>query len=137
VPNEIWILDTSVVASWFFSDEVHHRLSLTVRARVHEHPSLFVVPPLFYSELVHVLARKSKRDEPFVHAAMHLVLRLGLRTLPLSERALGRMPHWTCSIGLSGYDATLVALAEDLGGKWVTVDAKAAKKAGSRVARGP
>jgi predicted nucleic acid-binding protein len=33
-----------------------------------------------------------------------------------------------CDWGLSGYDATYVALAQLTGGKWLTADARAAKK---------
>lgn len=123
-----WVLDTSVAAAWFFTDEPLRDQALEVRAHLRDHPDAFVVPALFHSELVHVLARKSGRDERFSHSALELVLRLGIRTLHLSGEALLRSVHWACR-GLGGYDSTFVALAEDLGARWLTADGRAAKVA--------
>jgi predicted nucleic acid-binding protein len=129
VPDSLWVLDTSIVAGWFFFDEPLRDVSLIVRARLRDQPHRFLVPHLFHSEIVHVLARKSARDADFVRTAIELLLRLGVRTIALSESALLRTAHWACR-GLSGYDATFTALAEDLGGKWLTADESAAKIAG-------
>jgi predicted nucleic acid-binding protein len=128
--ESFWVLDTSVVAAWFFDDDPSHDESLAVRAHLKDHASAFVVPPLFYSELVHVLARKSGRRASFVRAALLAVLHLGLRTVPLREAALLRSATWACK-GLGGYDATFVALGEDLNAKWITADVRAARKAGA------
>lgn len=133
MPEGIWVLDTSVVAAWFFTDEPLRTEALSVRAALRDDPHRYLVPHLFHSELVHVLARKSGRDTQFVREGLQLVLRLGIRTLALSEASLLRAAEWSCR-GLSGYDATFVALAEDVGGKWVTADNQAAKVAGRKVA---
>lgn len=127
------VLDTSVVVPWFFTDEPLRPHALRVRAQLRDRPHRFVVPGLFHSELVHVLARKSARDERFVRRALELVLSLGIRILPLAHSALTRIAHWTCR-GLSGYDATFVALAEDVRGRWLTADREAAKIAGGGLA---
>jgi len=134
VPETLLVLDASVAIGWFFTDEPHRELALAVRAHLREAPDGYVVPSLFHSELVHVLARKSGRDAVFVESALRLVIRLGIRTLPLAETALVRTAHHTCR-GLSGYDATYVALAEDLGGRWLTADLRAAKIAGAKTAQ--
>lgn len=129
-----WVLDTSVAVAWFFTDEPGRDEALAVRNDLMEDPDRYLVPSLFHAELVHVLARKSARDVGFVEEALRLVLRLGIRTMPLSEQALLRTAHWACE-GLSGYDATSVALAEDLGGRWLTADERAARVAGSNSAQ--
>jgi predicted nucleic acid-binding protein len=129
-----WVLDTSVAAAWFFTDEPLRRQALAVRKHLGDQPAHYLIPPLFHAELVHVLARKSGRDLAFVRGALQLVLRLGIRTLLLSEAALLRTTHWACR-GLSGYDATFVALAEDLGGRWLTSDERAARAAGHEIAQ--
>jgi len=100
-----------------------------VRAHLRDAPHRYFVPPLFHAELVHVLARKSGRNAQFVRDGLTLILRLGIRTVPLSEAALLRSADWACR-GLSGYDATFVALAQDLRGRWLTADERAAKLAG-------
>jgi len=127
VPEGPLVLDTSVAAAWFFVDEPHRQEALEVRADLRDHPERFVVPALFHSELLHVLARKSGRDLPFVREALGLLLRLGIRTLSLSAAAA----RWACR-GLSGYEATFVGLAENLGGRWLTADARAARVVGAR-----
>lgn len=125
----VWVLDTSVAVAWLFTDEPTHREALRLLSRLRDEPDRFLVPHLFLSEAVHVLARKSGRDRTFARTAIDLLMRLGIRTLPLSEAAILRTADWTCR-GLSGYDATFVALAEDLGGRWVTADERAARIAG-------
>lgn len=129
-----WVLDTSVAIAWFFSDEPHREQAMAVRRQVRDAPHRYLVPPLFHAEFVHVLARKSGRDAGFVDTALRLWFRLGVRTLALSEAALLRTGHWACR-GLSGYDATFLALAEDLGGRWLTADERAVTAAGSRHAK--
>lgn len=127
--SELWVLDTSVAIAWFFSDEPLRDGALAVRRRLGEEPERFVVPHLFYAELVHALARKSSRDQRLVSEGLSIVLAVGLRTLSLREPALARTAHWACR-GLGGYDATFVALAEDLGARWITADERAARIAG-------
>ncbi|MBI5504497.1 MAG: type II toxin-antitoxin system VapC family toxin [Deltaproteobacteria bacterium] len=134
VTEPLVILDASVVVAWFLTDEPSRVTALALGEAVRDKPRNYVVPPFFHSELVHVLARRSAKDARFVKSAIGLVLRLGLRTVSLSESALLRTGHWACR-GLSGYDATYVALAEDLGGRWLTSDERAAKKAGPKFAR--
>ena len=131
--TDLLVLDTSVVVGWIFDDEPHAVRALATLDAVRRDPARFVIPPLLHSELAHVCARRSRNDERFVAEVTRLVLSLGIRTLSLPESALKRLAHWTCS-GLGGYDATFVALAEDLGGRWLTADEKAARRVGSRLA---
>ncbi len=128
------VLDTSIAVGWFFTDEPLRKKSLLVRRDLADRPQHYIVPPLFHSELIHVLVRKSKRNEEFVGTALQLTLRLGLRTLLPSPAALKRTVYWACR-GLSGYDATFLALAEDVGGTWLTADERAVKAAGRKHAR--
>lgn len=129
--DRLWVLDTSVAVGWFFTDEPLRERAIAVRAHLRDEPQRYVVPSLFHAELVHVVARKSGRDVRFVTNVLRLILRLGIRTLALSEAALLRSAHWTCQ-GLSGYDATFLAMAEDVAGRWVTADERAVKVAGKR-----
>lgn len=124
------VIDTSIAAGWFLTDDAWRELSLRVRDRIRRYPTEFVIPHLLFPEIVNVLTRRSGRDESFVTGSVQTLLRFGVRTVALSEAALHRTAHWACR-GLSGYDATYVALAEDLGGVWLTADERAAKIAGS------
>jgi predicted nucleic acid-binding protein len=127
---DLWVLDTSVAVGWFFADEPLRSDALAVRARLSDEPQRFVVPTLFYSELVHVLARKSGRDAEFVQRAVTISLRLGIRTVALSEQGWQDAARWSCR-GISGYDATSVALAQDLNARWLTADERAVKISGT------
>jgi predicted nucleic acid-binding protein len=127
--EDLWVLDTSIAIAWFFVDEPFRREALSVRQHVRDEPRRFLVPPLFHAELVHTLARKSERDVAFVEAGLATILRLGIRSVLLTEGALLRTADWSCR-GLSGYHATFVALAEDLGARWLTAEERAAKLAG-------
>jgi predicted nucleic acid-binding protein len=124
----IWALDASVAVKWFFTDEPRREQALGVREHLALRPERFVVPQLFMSEMLHVLARKSGGDERFVRDGVSLLLRLGLRTLSLGADGWHEASGWCCH-GLSGYDATYLALAAQLGGRWLTDDAAAARKA--------
>lgn len=79
--DHLWVIDTSVAAAWFFLDENLRDKSLVIRDSVQSDPHLFVVPGLFHSELIHVLARKSGHDRRLVEQSMRLIIRLGMRTL--------------------------------------------------------
>ena len=124
----IWVLDTSVAAGWFLAADLQHESALLVLDDLRVRPHRYIVPPLFYSELAHVLSGRSGRHQDLVRSAFELVVRLGLRTTTLADTALRRLPDWACT-RLGGYDGTFVALAEDLAARWLTADAPAARVA--------
>lgn len=126
--TELWVLDSSVAVAWFSADDAQHARAVEVLQHVRDEPRRYVVPHLFYSEVANVLSRKWGRDAASVRLAIGSLVRFGLATLGLSEAALLRMAELSCS-GLGGYDATFVALAEDLGGRWLTADDRAARNA--------
>jgi predicted nucleic acid-binding protein len=123
-----WVLDTSIAAAWFFPDDHQHTRALAVRQALRDDPRAFVVPHLFFSELIHVLSRKW-RDAKRATSAVDLVLRFGIRTLPLSADAWRSAAEWACR-AIGGYDATFVALAQDLDARWLTADEGAARAVG-------
>jgi predicted nucleic acid-binding protein len=127
--SRLFVLDASIIVKWFFVDEPQRERALQVRSDVVERPNQFMVPVLFHSEFIHVLARKSAKDLAFVTQALELVLRLGIRAVPLSAEGLHIVTKLCCE-GLSGYDATYIALAQVNKAKWLTADAKAVKRIG-------
>jgi predicted nucleic acid-binding protein len=124
--TDLWILDTSVVVAWQFPDEEGHGIARDVIRDVRSTPERYAVPHLFYSECANVLRRKLSHVVEEVRAAVDVLVRFGMPTFALSNDALLRMAELSCT-PLGGYDATFVALAEDLGGRWLTVDTRAAK----------
>lgn len=51
------ILDASVAIQWFVADEVDHSEAIRILCQVRDSPFLFVVPELFFNEMLAVLAR--------------------------------------------------------------------------------
>ncbi len=54
------------------------------------------------------------------------VLRSGILRYPMTDNIFGRADKFM-AVGLTGYDACYVALAEELDGIWLTFDAKACR----------
>jgi predicted nucleic acid-binding protein len=127
VPDPIWVLDASVAIKWFFTDELLRDEALAVRRELVQRPARFAVPHLFLSEVIHVLARKSAHDHAFVEKSLSLLLRFGLRTIALDTQALQNVARHSCR-RLSGYDATYLALAQQIGGRWLTADDEACRQ---------
>lgn len=125
------ILDNSVIVKWFYRDEQDHLKALHVRNLAIKNPLDFGIPELVYSELLHVLARKSEGDLNFVNHCIQTFLHMRIRTLEFSKTAIARAAELTCK-GLSGYDATYLALAQEFHAKWLTADGTAVMKDASK-----
>ena len=123
----MWVLDASVIIKWFFIEEPLRENALQVQAYALYHPRKFIIPHLCYSELLQAITRKSGSNVEFVNQCIELVSTMGLRTPSLSRNALRKAAEFSC-LGLSGYDATYLALAHDLNARWLTDDQKAIKK---------
>jgi len=90
---------------------------------------LLMVPPLFYSEVTHALLRYQRSgrltaDEIDEVCAVIDGLPLQAADPPGSVGAIARVAR---DRGLSGYDATYVLLAEELGGALLTADERLAR----------
>jgi predicted nucleic acid-binding protein len=123
-----FIIDASVALRWVLKDETHENADRVLR-EILRSPRYFAVPELFGSEVLSVLLRLHPRPHEACEAALQPVLRCGLLRYPLTDSIIERSVRLSGS-GLTGYDAAYAALAEELGGCWLTFDAKAAEKIG-------
>jgi|SRR5579871_1068343 len=119
------VVDASVAIKWFV-DEPGRGSALEILQKLIAKPDRFFVPELFYFELAHVL----KKVLPVGPREQHLfgqLLLLPIGRMPMNNHLfLGTQKFQ--SLGLSGYDAAYVALAEIVSGSWVTYDEKAHAK---------
>ncbi len=122
----IWVIDASVALRWYLKNEEHEHANRVLR-RLLLKPEEFAVPELFGFELLSVLARMMDRvDEIFTRGVMP-ILNAGLLRYPMTEELASRAIFYI-QRGLTGYDASYVALADILNGRWLTFDAKAHAK---------
>lgn len=122
------VIDASVVVRWFAphgdaGDVIADRWLARVVARPGEH----VVPDLLIYEVTAVLCRRLP-DADAVTRAMRRLDRLAMRRVRPDPRLIGATARLAAGARVTGYDAAYLAVAEAFGGKWVTLDAAAARR---------
>ena len=120
------VIDASVAIKWFVLEKGRTE-ALNVLHRVLLLPEQFCVPELFYFELSHVFNRIVPNATKVQLNLMETVLQLGMNRFSFGPD-LFRGQRKFQKLGLSGYDATYVALAEQIKGQWLTFDSQAYKK---------
>ena len=119
----IWVIDASVAVRWFLSDEVDATAYSVLEHLVSE-PGRFAVPELFCFETFAVLQRLHPEPIAAFLDGITPILQGGLLRYPMTPSIARRADRFVRA-GLTGYDATYVGLAEELGGQWITYDKKA------------
>jgi predicted nucleic acid-binding protein len=125
------VIDASVLVKWFKSlNEQHVDAALKLYDQFSRGELLVVAPPLVFLELLNAASRQwgwsAERLEQFATD-------LNQVGLDIVRPSLHGIAHW-CSRGLTAYDATYVALAEERRTMLVTEDAQVIGVAG-RIAR--
>ena len=118
------ILDASVLIKCFVEEDGSQK-ALALLEEVLREPSEFIVPELLFFELANILNRLIPPEDPRNHLFEVLInspLQRASFTVELSN-GIRKFQN----MGLSGYDGAYVALAELVGGIWITADAKAHK----------
>ena len=123
------VLDASVAIKWFVDEEGSDR-ALLLLERMLEQVEQFIVPELFFFELGNILNRLITDDVDERLELLNSILDCGLPRVPMT-RELQRLTRAYQKRGLSGYDGAYAALAEYIGGVWVTADKVAHKKVAS------
>ena len=126
------IVDASVAAKWFLPGEPLASEARAVLYEIRDDPRGFLVPELFMNELLAVLARMHGVTAVDVAEAISLVEALGLHRVANGHELLASAAELAVDWGLSGYDATYVALARLAGGAWLTADRRAANRVRDR-----
>ncbi len=124
-----FVIDASVALRWVLENEAHERADVILR-EIFQSPYYFAVPELFGFEVLSVLMRLHPAPYEAFETAISPVLRSGILRYPLTDAIIERSIGYAES-GLTGYDAGYAALAEELGGCWLTFDAEAVKKIGN------
>lgn len=113
------VLDASVLLKWFRSEgESHIAPARALRAAFERGALVVLVPPLLYLEIVNVAARRWDWSEDDVVALAGALEQLELEA---DQPKLEEVARWS-GRGLTAYDASYVALAEQHGIPLVTAD---------------
>lgn len=120
------IVDASVATRWFV-DEPNNDAALEVLEAIRRDPREFVVPELFFNEMLAVLC-KLIQDSGEAKRWMSALAQLGLHRVGNGGELLARAAELAVDRKLTGYDAVYAATADSMRGVWLTADARAHKK---------
>ena len=118
-----FVIDASVAVRWFVGDAAHPHADAVLQA-VLTRPARFAVPELFAYEVLAVLYRHHPRALAVFQEDVDQLLRSGVLRYPMTPHISGRSERFV-QMGLTGYDAVYVALAEELEAIWLTFDSRA------------
>lgn len=128
----ITVVDTSIAINWFVYQENSNNSSgadiseraLKVLHSIYSNPQDYAVPELFYFEFTHVIKKLIKKPNSEQTKLIKSIFNLGWNRFSMTESFYLEVKYFQ-EVGLSGYDASYVALAKVLKGKWLTCDVKA------------
>ncbi|MBI2339413.1 MAG: type II toxin-antitoxin system VapC family toxin [Deltaproteobacteria bacterium] len=120
------IIDASVAIKWFV-EEKGRESALEILQNILESPQTHAVPELFYFELANAFNRLVPVPNEGQLKLMDQVLVLALRRFSMTGELFDLTRKYQ-RMGLSGYDASYVALAKMLKGIWLTFDETAHRK---------
>jgi len=131
-PSNI-ILDSSVIAKWFFPSEQDSEIALKIKDMFLLHEISVSVPILIYYEINNLLRTAIKRlriNEALARKAYQGFLELELVTYSSKELMVTALEK-AVALDISSYDASYVALSEHLKIPLITADQKLVDKAGA------
>jgi predicted nucleic acid-binding protein len=116
------VLDTSVLLKWFRQGEVLASQALALRAAYLAGQALISAPSLLAYELANVLHYKSDLTLRQVEEAVQSLFDMGLEWVPPSAEMMRRAVAIARDRDVTVYDASFVALSENLEAAFVTAD---------------
>jgi predicted nucleic acid-binding protein len=122
------ILDASVAVKWFVEGEAGRDEAIELLDRIRDDPSAFVVPELFFNEMLAVLARLAGSDGDALRGHLEALQDLGMERVGNGRELIARASAIASRYRLSGYDSIYAACAELMRGCWLTADLRAHRR---------
>lgn len=122
------VLDASVAIKWFVEDETGRAEAIELLDRIRDDPSAYVVPELFFNEMLAVLARLVGSDGAALRGHLEALQDLGMERVGNGRELLARAATIASRYGLSGYDSIYAACADLTAGCWLTADLRAHRR---------
>jgi predicted nucleic acid-binding protein len=117
--------DASVVAKWLLAGEEGADLALRLRDSYLSGETLLAMPALVLYEIASVFTNRRGIPLSAGREFVKLVNSLEIPVIQPDPAALGAAMEIARRSGVSLYDAVYVQLAQEIGGCWVTADARA------------
>jgi len=124
------VIDASAALAYLLGEPDAQRVKRELGAR-----DVVLVPWIFWTEIINVLARRRRWPGSQVLAAVYDLERFGIRTEPPSRQTMLAVIDAVDTHGLSAHDAQYIVLAELADADLLTGDAFLAGVAGARAIR--
>lgn len=122
------VLDASVAIKWFVEGETGRAEAIELLDGIRDDPSTFVVPELFFNEMLAVLARLVGSDGKALRGHLEALQDLGMERVGNGRELIFRAAEISSRYRLSGYDSIYAACADLTGGCWLTADLRAHRR---------
>ena len=123
------VVDASVVVKWFSAPgEASVAQAVDIMENHAREEILLAVPDLLYYEVANALAYNSALSAGNVQLAVRRLFALRLQTWPTNAELMAASLALAREHSITVYDACYVALAEELGGVWLTFDGRAVSR---------
>lgn len=122
------VLDASVAIKWFVDGETGRADAIDLLDQIRDDPSAFVVPELFFNEMLAVLARLVGSDGAALRGHLEALQDLGMERVGNGRELIARASDIASRYRLSGYDSIYAACADLTGGCWLTADLRAHRR---------
>jgi len=123
----VTIIDTSVVTKWFFPEEEFQKALFIRNQHQREEISLYA-PTLLLFELGNVFVSKGLKNRPAFNENVRALYNLNINFIHPEEQTLELAFAHSQEFKLSFYDATYIALAQNLKCDFITADKKLYQK---------
>lgn len=117
------VLDASVALKWFIDEEESHKARRLMRSIKEGKVSVYV-PPIFPFEVANILSLKENISSELLFSSIRSLYSLGLQSGINSEEFLEKSVQVSRDFKITVYDASYVALAQDLKIDFLTADKK-------------
>jgi predicted nucleic acid-binding protein len=125
--NPKTVIDASVVVKWFTKETGHAQAAALRDAHIHRNTTL-AAPDLLVYEIANALRYSPNLEASDVKLAVKSLNMLGVVLYPPSEKMISRAIDLSDKFSTTIYDASYIALAEELDTHLVTADNKLVSK---------
>ncbi len=115
------VLDTSVIVKWFSEEEFTEK-ALKIREKIRNEQEIGAFPDLFLYELSNALKYNPNFDKEDVREAVQSILDMDMEIITPTSDIINRSISMAFERDITIYDASYVALAEELEISLITAD---------------